>query len=486
MVQGKFNNIERPHTKCFHCPQEDKHKRHPQVRHKSSHCEFCAVFPRKKRAERSGILGFWVDIESTSWLFLAYFVQSTPVPTLFLPFSIMFDQDMTPEERKKAMKALKKQAPALALYAHPPPKPVYAFGKRIIFSGPIFLYFGMAFISGILDAIFINEYGIYATMSTGNIIKGVLAICTGDFTTAVFAFSMTVSTTIIGGYFSCYVMERLPNKAHSFILLSCCEALACIMTGLVTSSYGHYHPGTVKKFVACLISISNGAICVWVLKMGYTFPLHTVNLLKVSESMYKLVYNISQGGAKLRGDLTTLLSMLLVFMLGCVAGYGADSQFGTFSFFFPPIIHAVMIVYLLLSMKFPNFCASCRLSPQQQRPVSVKVPTPHTSVTRERTPTLVPTPKVSDVERGDTGDFGPDLSTLSIFTDLMPSEIDAYLSQRNSQQVPAVYPVDVEMAIRGSGEQTNGSAAVTSDATVVNPMKPPVRLLSTINEGAEE
>lgn len=213
-----------------------------------------------------------------------------------------------------------------------------------MFSGPIFIYFAMAFIAGFLDAVFFRQFDVYATMSTGNLILGSLAAFDGDSSVAFFAFLMTFCTTFVGGTWSCMVMERFPVKQKSFAILAVCEMLSCLVTAMVLHQTSDYTPKSAY-FAAMLIGISNGALCQWVLKMGYTFPLYTINLLKVSESMYKLARNINQGGAKLRGDLLTLLGMLFSFIGGCFAGAAAEDTYGSNAFFFVILVHFVQLLY---------------------------------------------------------------------------------------------------------------------------------------------
>lgn len=305
-----------------------------------------------------------------------------------------------------------------------------------MFSGPIFIYFAMAFIAGFLDAVFFRQFDVYATMSTGNLILGSLAAFDGDSSVAFFAFLMTFCTTFVGGTWSCIVMERFPVKQQSFAILAVCEMLSCLVTAMVLHQTTNYTPKSAY-FAAMLIGISNGALCQWVLKMGYTFPLYTINLLKVSESMYKLARNINQGGAKLRGDLLTLVGMLFSFIGGCFAGAAAEDTYGSNAFFFVILVHFVQLLYTFFWWRAGASSVLESFRVTKAPAATPATAAPAASDTKPSTePTIQPSSSSLSISSGVSAAHSVDSTAASVdgagrhmsmlMSEMMPSEADAH------------------------------------------------------------
>lgn len=259
----------------------------------------------------------------------------------------MSSSNLTPEAQKKALlKARKRTAPALTLYTHPPSPPIMILGKKVIFSGSLLIYTTMAFIAGYLDSICVSRFGVYVTMSTGNMVIGASAAVAGDISLSVLCFTMSISTTVLGGLLGCYIMEIFPVKTHSLTVLNILSVLAIQFTS-VMNLLGQidYHKSGSNPYVALTMAATSGALLHWTIKLGYTHALYTINLLKCSEALYRTLYNISQGGAKLRGDMIIVLSMLVSFILGCFVATVINIYLGGYSLLPVIGVHILQVIH---------------------------------------------------------------------------------------------------------------------------------------------
>lgn len=218
-------------------------------------------------------------------------------------------------------------------------------GKRLQFSGPITIFALLAFVAGFLDAVTLTQVNVYVTMSTGNLLRGIIAFSENNFRESFFAFSMVFANTMLGGLVSSFVFERFPSKFHSFVILSILEILACLITGF-TLVFSHQAPTIQKEFSLLALAVTNGAMLFWGMKLGFSYAVHTVTLLKISEAGYKLFRSIFQGGQKLRGDVFTVLAMMLFFIVGSSVGIHITRAINFAAFFCLVPIHLFMMVYL--------------------------------------------------------------------------------------------------------------------------------------------
>ena len=56
----------------------------------------------------------------------------------------------------------------------------------------------------------------------------------------------------------------------------------------------------------------------WSTKILYTTNLLTLNWMKFAEHVYKGLFNIHQGGAKIRGDMAIVIIISICFTLGAI------------------------------------------------------------------------------------------------------------------------------------------------------------------------
>ena len=148
-----------------------------------------------------------------------------------------------------------------------------------------------------------------------------------------------------------------------------------------------YRSDNQYKFCAVLLALSAGSFLHWVLKLGFTPALMTGNGLKLFEALFRLLFNISQGGQKLRGDLLTILSMLSCFILGSFATMGLQQFSSDFSLC--PLIILHIYQYVLVN----DFIPGVRLgleSPPPAPPAPPGPPTPATNTNLTTTQSLNP------------------------------------------------------------------------------------------------
>eukprot|EP01033_Poteriospumella_lacustris_P016006 gene16006-11453_t len=277
-------------------------------------------------------------------------------------------------------------------------------GKRLQFSGPITIFVLLAFVAGFLDAVTLTQVDVYVTMSTGNLLRGIIAFSDNNFRESFFAFSMVFANTMLGGLVSSFVFERFHSKFYSFFILSILEILACLVTGF-TLVFSEKAPTIQKEFSLLALAVTNGAMLFWGMKLGFSYAVHTVTLLKISEAGYKLFRSIFQGGQKLRGDVFTVLAMMLFFIVGSSVGIHITRAINFAAFFCLVPIHLFMIVYLYYYTKrlgilyeeevryepgkaqqsMTSRPVSAKNVPQEQRPAAQSQPPPQPQQTSEDT-----------------------------------------------------------------------------------------------------
>ncbi len=160
-------------------------------------------------------------------------------------------------------------------------------------------------------------------MATGNIVLGVIAISNGEINQAMISFAMSFCTTIVGGQLSCLVIENTSSRGQALFAFTFLSVVALIANELVL-----VYQIINRDYFALLLAATSGAVLHWHQKTGYTHSLYTMNLIKVSESIYRFTRNISQGGAKLRGDLLVILGMFASFIGGAIVCQLCQFLFG--------------------------------------------------------------------------------------------------------------------------------------------------------------
>jgi uncharacterized membrane protein YoaK (UPF0700 family) len=182
-------------------------------------------------------------------------------------------------------------------------------------------------------------------MSTGNLLKAILYFNTGEYKEGFFAVVMVFANAFLGGCTCSYVVEKFPSKFQSFMVLSVIEIIACFVTGLAMV-YTEDVPIFQREFALIALAISNGALLFWGVKLGYSYAVHTLTLLRISEAGYKVFRGISQGGSKLRGDVLTILSILFFFIVGASVGIHVAEKIQFWSLFPLIPLHIFLMIYM--------------------------------------------------------------------------------------------------------------------------------------------
>lgn len=250
----------------------------------------------------------------------------------------------------------KYRSEALALYTHKPSKPVIIFGKKCVFSGYLTFYMLIAFASGWLDVHTLDQFGVYVTMSTGNIVSAAIATASGEFSEAGIKYISIVGNVFLGVILSCHLLERTQSRKKAFEII----VLMTIVSIIVTEVIEKFHMRQ-EGFCVILLATVSGAVLHLVLKLGFTTSLMTVNFLKISESFYRLWAGVHQGGAKLRGDAITILSIFFSFLGGTFVSAGI-SHYVDREYTILPIIFLNIMQLLLVNGVFhkeKDFLADC-------------------------------------------------------------------------------------------------------------------------------
>lgn len=180
------------------------------------------------------------------------------------------------------------------------------------FTGPLSLFASMAFVTGYLDVHSIRQYGVYITMITGNLVGGAVnSAYTTDSNLASLCYIMSVFTGYFGGILSCFLLEITKDKKKAFTILITLQALSILLTDII-----NYIDFDGFQFTELFLALTSGALLHWVVKFGFTTSLMTMNMIKLAEASFRLMYGISQGGSQLRGDVLILISMLIAFISG--------------------------------------------------------------------------------------------------------------------------------------------------------------------------
>jgi hypothetical protein len=193
----------------------------------------------------------------------------------------------------------------------------FLVGKEIIFTGKLSIYATISFVTGYMDINCIRRFGVYVTMLTGNLLGGAIsATFDTDPQQAILCFAMALCTGILGGMFSCFVLERTQCKKKAFFWIMLCSTISVVFTDIC-----EYYGFRYGRFAAILLAIASGGTVHWVLKFGFSPAFMTVNSLKLAEALYRFLFGINQGGAKLRGDLIVLVTMFSCFIFGSIVAY---------------------------------------------------------------------------------------------------------------------------------------------------------------------
>lgn len=209
----------------------------------------------------------------------------------------------------------------------------------MIFTGSLTLYASMAFIAGYVDVNSIQRFGVLVSLATGNLASGAISAVQGDFSKASLCFLMSFSVTCLGALFSSALLHyfKCRRKALNGIIFTSCIIFTFvdILTKYRNENY---------RFCAVLLALTSGATLHWVLKLGFTTALMTINGLKLFEALFRLTFNISQGGQKLRGDLLTIVSIILSFIAGTFVTLGMQQYSYDFSLYPLIIIHVYQVL----------------------------------------------------------------------------------------------------------------------------------------------
>ena len=116
-------------------------------------------------------------------------------------------------------------------------------------------------------------------------------------------------------------MEWVQSYKMAYAIISATVCVACLCVDVFEAEEKAYGTAFQKReFFVASLAISMGMMMHWCGKLGFVVLFITANGQKLVESGYKLCFKFYQGGAKLRGDATTILIIVLMFIAGSIAG----------------------------------------------------------------------------------------------------------------------------------------------------------------------
>lgn len=243
-----------------------------------------------------------------------------PTPEKKQPGEVVFfkDNKKADPQKKKAKVA---KAKILAMVAFPPEKEQTVWlGKKIAFAYSVSHLCLLSFTFSWMDTVSFARFGVYITLQTGNFVNSSLRVdgasnCSVKVISVYMMIICAIFGVFIGPWFSCSLLEYFNSreKAYVVIVTSMSVAFICIDFIVVSQKYKKFD-GDDHEVLAVVMAFFGGALVHWAQKLTYTTMLMTLNLVKLSEFMYRLLRDIAQGGARLRGDMIIVTSIVISFI----------------------------------------------------------------------------------------------------------------------------------------------------------------------------
>lgn len=214
----------------------------------------------------------------------------------------------------------------------------------------------MAFSYGWIDGVSFQVLKTYPSMVTGNLIQIGRSIEKIVFE-RYYRFSVVywaeilirnilveIGCGLVGPLLCCYLKKQVTYRENSYAIIATMYFLSYFLVILTIfssresfetelTSYGNkiddviisqkvlLSKGHVLNTVAVtLMATSSGMMIFWSTKILYTTNLLTLNWMRFSEHVYKGLFNIHQGGAKMRGDMLIVIVISIGFTLGAILG----------------------------------------------------------------------------------------------------------------------------------------------------------------------
>ena len=158
-----------------------------------------------------------------------------------------------------------------------------------------------------------------------------IAIQAKQYNQVYFDIVIIICHVFVGTWLSCYVLEHAQSYKLSYAIISGFMCFICFCVDLFEAQEQSIGTDVNKRqFFVAFLAISMGAMMHWCSKVGFVTMFITSNLQKLTEAIYRLRYNFYQGGAKLRGDATSILFIIIMFFGGAIFGaYGTNFSKGS-------------------------------------------------------------------------------------------------------------------------------------------------------------
>ena len=264
-----------------------------------------------------------------------------------------------------SLKAPKKSSAALGVAKFNPTHVYHIFGYDFLFAYNLGHIMTVSIMLGYINQHAFARYGLFATLQTGNLIF--LAVSTDTHNNQGYPIYTNVTllccSVLVGGlcgpWPTCAFLEMFGDRikaytALSFCLLSACIASLCFDIYIDDDDFtGDAEDiNSVYNYTVLLIIFCGSAIAHWTTKLGFLTGLNTGNMMKIGETLYKLVRNITQGGKKLRGDMVIVSSIVICFFVGAALSSVANAELTTTRSLIPLIIFIPFD--LMMAWEFPS------------------------------------------------------------------------------------------------------------------------------------
>ena len=213
----------------------------------------------------------------------------------------------------------------------------------------------MSFSYGWIDGLAFQVLKTYPSMVTGNLIqigRSIEKIALQRFYRSSYSYwkdilvrnlLVEIACGFLGPLICCYIKKRVRNREDSFAIICNLYFISfLLMISTIYSSrqefedeidqYGEVDDTVISQKILSdkghtwntlsvfLMALSSGMMIFWSTKILYTTNLLTLNWMRFSEHIYKGLFNIHQGGAKMRGDMLIVIVISIAFALGAIFG----------------------------------------------------------------------------------------------------------------------------------------------------------------------
>lgn len=173
-----------------------------------------------------------------------------------------------------------------------------------------------------------------------------VALANAQVNTVAFDIVIILSHIVMGTWLSCFILEFTQSYKIAYAVISLIVCLTCLLVDLFEAREKDSVALDQREFFVAILAVAMGALMHWCSKLGFVVLFITANSQKLLESLYRVLFQYYQGGAKLRGDVLIILAIVLVFMAGSISGALYYKTFGSNWSLLPVIVSYPLHLWL--------------------------------------------------------------------------------------------------------------------------------------------